>query len=200
MATHIAPGAKIGSVMMRLRANMKTAPSMCGGPSSGNFRIGVARVSTCSDANLDPHAPVPLDASRAALPLPAQLTSSRSFGHAPHRRFRDCERGAPAPEDILASRLRSRSPGRPAPELRADLPVLPKKSVSPLRGVCVCRVPDLPWNQSFELHAGAHGILPCATKLRLQMGRELGRQLLYLLVVQSAFGPPFNRCCLSWPC
>ena len=59
------------------------------------------------DASLDPHAPFPLDASRAALPLPAQLASSRSFGYAPR------ERGAPTPEDILASRVRSRSPGRP---------------------------------------------------------------------------------------
>ena len=41
---------------------------------------------------------------------------------------------------------------------------------------------------------GARGIcnLPCATKLRLQMGRELGRQLLGLLVAQSSFGPPLN--------
>ena len=78
-----------------------------GGPSFGNFKIGSVKGinvffqdRTPLTPALDPHAPPPLDASRAALPLPAQLASSCSFGHAPRRRFRDRDRGAPTPEDI----------------------------------------------------------------------------------------------------
>ena len=107
--------------MIQPLAKMREVQFMYGGPSFGNFQIGIVKginVRVLSrqdsfDTNLDPHAPFPLDASRAALPLPAQLASSRSFGHAPHRRLHDRERGAPTPEDILESRVRSRSPGSP---------------------------------------------------------------------------------------
>ena len=80
MATHIGPGAGAGSFMIqpwrspiyvRWTFVWKLQDWQC----QGCQRV-LSRQDSF-DTNLDPHAPFPLDASRAALPLPAQLASSR---------------------------------------------------------------------------------------------------------------------------
>ena len=134
MATHIGRGANTGSRMTQPQVKMRAAQFTYGGTTFGSCKIGAVKVSTCSfetgpsscsscsvaaaaEPTSQPTATrisvSPLgNPEHAALPLPAQLVSSRGFGVNRPGGLMIVRAGAPTPEEALTSRVRSRSSGR----------------------------------------------------------------------------------------